>query len=189
MDLTDAIGKRVRRFTGTTDRKQAEGLEAEWELLTFKQQQWDEQPSRTFDELILEYLKETKEKKSHQRDLNAAVHVDAHFSGRELNGSSASDVRAYVERRKKIVKNASVNREQALLSTAINYARREWDRDIPNPVSGRKLKEPEGRARWISRAQGEALMRAAETESNAPHLAVFIRLALHTGCRIRSCWG
>ncbi len=39
------------------------------------------------------------------------------------------------------------------MSTAINYARREWDWDIPNPVAQRMLKEPEGRTRWISRAR------------------------------------
>ncbi len=189
VDLTDASGKRVRRSTGTTDRKEAEGLEAKWKLETFRQQQWDEQPSRTFDELMLAYLQETRDKKSHQRDLNAAVHLHEQFSGMELNGLYARDVRAYVEWRKKSVKHATVNRELGLLSAAINYARREWDWDIPNPVSGRKLKEPEGRARWISRSQSEALIRAANAESNASHLADFIRLALHTGCRKQELLG
>ena len=45
--------------TGTMDIKEAEGLEAKWKLETFRQQKWDEQPSRTFDELMLPYLKET----------------------------------------------------------------------------------------------------------------------------------
>src|SRR3569833_3085828 len=74
-------------------------------------------------------------------------------------------------------------REPCLLSSAINYARREWERDIPNPVSGRKLKEPEGRVRWISRAEAVALLASATREGQAGHLPDFIRLALHTGCR------
>ena len=77
----------------------------------------------------------------------------------------------------------TINRELGLLSSAINYARREWEWDIPNPVSGRKLKEPEGRVRWITRSEADALIQAAGNEPKAPHLADFIRLALNTGCR------
>jgi integrase len=77
----------------------------------------------------------------------------------------------------------------AMLSSAINYARREWEWSIPSPVTGRKLKQPEGRVRWITRSESEALIRAAESEPRAPHLADFIRLALHTGCRKRELLG
>ncbi len=69
------------------------------------------------------------------------------------------------------------------MSAAINYARREWEWDIPNPVAGRMPREPEGRLRWITRAESEALIRAAESEEKAPHLADFIRIAMNTGCR------
>ncbi len=79
--------------------------------------------------------------------------------------------------------NATINRELEVLSSAINYANREWEWQLPNPVQGRKLKESEGRVRWITRAEAVALIGAAETEPKAPHLADFIRLALNTGCR------
>ncbi len=69
------------------------------------------------------------------------------------------------------------------MSAAINYARKEWDWDIPNPAQGRWLREPEGRVRWITREEAEALVSAAASEPKAPHLADFIRLALNTGCR------
>ena len=36
------------------------------------------------------------------------------------------------------------------LTAAINYARSEWDWEIPNPAQGRRQKEPEGRVRWIA---------------------------------------
>ncbi len=76
-----------------------------------------------------------------------------------------------------------------MLSVAINYARREWEWDIPNPVRGRKLKEPEGRVRWITQDEARGLVRAAELETNAHHLPDFIRLALHTGCRKQELLG
>jgi len=54
---------------------------------------------------------------------------------------------------------------------------------VPNPAVGRRLREPEGRLRWLTRAQAAALVAAARTLARAPHLADFVLLALHTGCR------
>jgi len=53
-------------------------------------------------------------------------HLRSYFSGRELAGIKAADVRGYVEhRRAALVCNATINRELCVLSAAINYARRE----------------------------------------------------------------
>lgn len=97
---------------------------------------------------------------------------------------NATAVRAYIAVRTEVgLSNSTINRELSVLSAAINYARREWEWEIQNPVSGRKLREPEGRVRWITRVEAQALIAAAQREPNTPHLADFIRLALHTGCR------
>lgn len=182
---TDASGRRVRRTTGTTDRKEAEALEAKWKLEAFKQQQWGEEPSHTYDELMLAYLKETvNEKRCPENDHYHGKPLYRWFSGRELSTIQAADIRGYIDMRRQEGKSpATINRELSLLSAAINYARREWEWDIPNPVSGRMLKEPEGRVRWISQVEADVLIRAAESEPKAPWLAHFIRLGLHTGCR------
>jgi integrase len=188
--FTDAGGKRIRRSTGTTDRREAEALEAKWKVEAYRSRQWDETPVRTFDELMLDYLKATRDKRSHRRDCDAARHLSAFFRGRDLGALSGQDVRAYVARRKaEEVSNGTVNRELCLLSAAVNFANREWEWQLPNPVSGRKLKEPEGRVRWLTRAEAAALIRMAEQEANAPHLADFIRLALNTGCRKQELLG
>ncbi len=186
VDLTDASGKRVRRSTGTTDRKEAEGLEAKWKLETFKQQQWDEQPSRTFDEVMLPYLNETmhRRRQGEHRVRTIAKPLFRAFTGANLNELRMTDIRSYIRERRSIGRAAStINKEIGLLSAAINYARREWGWDIPNPVAGCRQKEPEGRLRWITREEAERLIRAASRNSRAPHLVDFIRLALHTGCR------
>ena len=184
VSYTDTSGTRVRRSTGTTDRKEAAALEAKWKLEAYRTRQWEEKPARTFDELMLAYLKATQnDKRDPQRDRDAARHLRGHFHGRDLMTLKAIDTRDYIAARRMVVKAATVNRELCLLSSAINYARREWEWDIPNPVSGRKLKEPEGRVRWISRAEAVALLASATREGQAGHLPDFIRLALHTGCR------
>jgi integrase len=45
------------------------------------------------------------------------------------------------------------------------------------------LREPEGRVRWISRAEAQALIAAAGREPKARHLPDVIELALNTGMR------
>ena len=101
-----------------------------------------------------------------------------------MNDLQPMDVREYIALRKSEgLSNATINREIALLSSAINYANREWDWELPNVTKGRKLKECEGRVRWISREQAELLIQTAQNEPKAQHLADFIRLALNTGCR------
>ena len=45
------------------------------------------------------------------------------------------------------------------------------------------MREAEGRDRWLTRAEVEALCRAARVQKFGPMLEDFIRLAVNTGCR------
>lgn len=184
VSFTDPSAKRVRRSTGTTNRKEAAAIEAKWKLDAFEQRYWSKQPERSFEEVVLGFLRENADKRSAHKDRQHTRQLWKSFSGTTMNGLTGADVRAHTARRREDgVSNATINRELEVLSAAINYANREWDWQLPNPVSGRKLKEPEGRVRWITRAEAIALIKAAESEPKAPHLADFIRLALNTGCR------
>jgi len=177
-------GKRVRRSTGTTNGKEAEALEHKWKLEAFRQQHWDEQPARTFDEVILPYLKASRQKRSADNIRLLVKRLRTHFHGHEMDKLAAPDIRAYIaERKQDGVSNATVNRELEVLSAAINYVKREMDWSLPNPVPGRHLEEPEGRVRWLTKGEAAALIRAATAERKAPHLPDFITLALHTGMR------
>lgn len=188
-------GKRTRRSTGTTDRKEAEAIFAKWKLEAHRSRYWEEQPSRTFDELMLIYLEGVgREKRSHERDRYSAKRLYPHFTNRELHTLSGADIRAYIDARRSAgASPGTVNRELGLLSSALNFARRELDWEVPNPAQGRRLREPEGRVRRISPDEAARLIAAAESEPQAPYLADFIRLALNTGCRrdelLRLEWG
>ena len=134
---------------------------------------------------MLAYLKATQQdKRDAERDTTSAKHLREAFSGRELSGLTVADIRSYIEqRRQKGIGPGTVNREVGLLSAAINYAQREWGWKIPNPAARRRLREPEGRVRWIRKAEAAALIRTAGAQYRAAHLPDFIRLALHTGMR------
>lgn len=182
---TDASGKRVRCSTDTTDRREAEALEAKWKVEAHQVKHWNASPGRTFDQLMLKYFKVIQgEKRSTEREVYTLRKLQPFFTGRDLLTLKRSDIRAYIEKRRDDgVKNGTINREIGLLSAAINYARREWDWDIPNNAEGMRQKEPEGKVRSLTLAEARRLIEVAEMSSRSPHLPNFIRLALNTGCR------
>ncbi|WP_238474300.1 site-specific integrase [Pseudomonas cavernicola] len=73
--------------------------------------------------------------------------------------------------------------ELAALSAAINWCNVEYEWALPNPVKGRTMREPEGRVRWLTRAEVESLCRVASKQRNGALLVDFIHLAVNTGCR------
>ena len=147
--------------------------------------QWGVEPEHSFDDLLVRYIKAIwNEIRSPERMKYAVQRLMPYFTGRVMERLRRSDVSAYIEKRKADgVGPATINRELDLLSAAINYARKRWEWDIQNPVAGMSCKVPEGRLRWLSRAEADVLIGEAEKEPKSPHLADFVRLALNTGCR------
>ena len=186
---TDANGSRVQRSTRTTVLKEAKALESRWRSEEWNKQSFDEEPSHTFEELMLMYLTSTKTvKRSFETDRKRAKSLNTYFAGMVVNDLSAQHIREFIDKRRiDGVTDKTINKEMSLLSAAIKYAKREREWDIPNPVEGRRLRESEGRLRWLTREEADALIGAAKAlpQDGHPafHLADFIVLALHTGCR------
>ena len=183
--FTNARGRRTRRSTGTASKKEAEALLAKWKLESYRNQHWDEQPDRTFDELMLLYIRATeKQKRAPTRDISSLKHLYPVFSGRQLSEISTVDLRRYIAQRRMDGAAAStINKEVGLVSTAYNFARREWGWNFQNPAVDCRQREPEGWVRWLTRAQAVALIRSANQVPKAAHLPDLIQLALHTGMR------
>lgn len=140
--------------------------------------------SMTFEDVVGIYMSSVAHR-SKQRDFYSLQRLQPHFGGMLIANLKRADVRAYVQRRVVDgVKPATVNRELKLLSAAINHVRIEHDRaELPNPAQRLGIGESEGRVRWITNVEASALCEAAERHARRPHLVVFIRLALNTGCR------
>ena len=139
----------------------------------------------TFDDAVSFYLAARRHTgQSSERDSYSLERLAAHFSGRRLAELKRVDVRAYVSSRLDAgVSISTVRRELRLLSASINFVRVEHDQhDLPNPVSCLRLASSEPRVRWITREEASRLVQEA-SEARRPHLAMFIRLALNTGCR------
>lgn len=182
---TDASGKPAYRSTETSDSEEAKALEAKWRLEAYQQKQWGVQPEHTFDEMMIAFINAKRDEwRSLERVKYGVQRLQPHFTGIPAERIRRSDVAMYIEKRKADgVAPRTINRELDLLSAAFNYARghREWN--VQNPVTGMSLKEPEGRLRWLSQKEADALIAEAGKEPKSLHLADFIRLALNTGCR------
>jgi len=123
-------------------------------------------------------------KRSHRDDKLHTRQWQVSLQGRDMRTLTPQDIRAHIDRRSEEgVTNATINRELSLLSAAINFYNKEHMEALPNPTKGRKLREPEARIRWLSHEEADRLIAAAQGAQRAPHLADFIVLALHTGCR------
>jgi integrase len=177
-------GQRVRRSTGTTDIGEAKALEAQWRTQAHREQHWDAKAPRTFEEVMVQYLQGSSHLRSIETLKMQTGILRRFFGGREVGGISGQDVKAYIRHRKAEGRAAAtINRELAALSSAINYCNREWDWSLPNPVKGRMLKEPHHRERYLTRAEVGRLVTEARKLRFGDLLGDFIELAVHTGCR------
>jgi len=173
------------------NRKEAEALLSKWKVEVYEEKNWEIPKSVNFEEVMLFFLKETATvKRSHRDDKLHARQWTKSLSGKIMQELYPNDIRLHIERRKNEgVGPATINRELALLSAAINYYNKEKMGNLPNPTRGRKLKEPENRTRWLSYDDATRLIKSARIAYNAPHLVEFIILALHTGCRSGELFG
>ncbi|MDC8803877.1 site-specific integrase [Halomonas pacifica] len=177
-------GKRIRRSTGTTDITEAKALESQWRAQAHREQHWGAKAPRTFEEVMVEYLKGSAHLRSIETLKMQTQTLRGFFGGREVGSITGMDIKAYIRWRREAGRaNATINRELAALSSAINYCNREWDWGMTNPVKGRLLKEPHHRERYLTRAEVGRLISEARALRQGDLLADFIELAVHTGCR------
>ena len=132
---------------------------------------------------MVEYLRVSANHRSADSIRYFVKELRSSFEGRAMEGLRGAHIAAHITRRPaEGVKDSSINRELEVLSAAINHARYHLEWNLPNPVLGRMLKEPEGRVRWISREEAVLLLEAARA-SRSPYLADLIVLALNTGMK------
>ncbi|MEE4332250.1 site-specific integrase [Pseudomonas alliivorans] len=185
ISFTAADGTYVRRSAGTEDYSAAKAIEQEHRGAAWRQKELGVDPPRMFEEVMIEYLDHARQ--TQRSFATTQYRVKAlldHFGGRVMNDLAGKDIREYSSLRMKAGKSAAtVNRELAALSAAINWCAVELEWKLPNPVKGRTLREAESRVRWLTRAEVESLCREARRQRGGDMLEAFIRLAVNTGCR------
>jgi integrase len=141
----------------------------------------------TFDDLMLLYLDQvTPTKRAPERDGFSAKALFPTFTGKRLSAIGAAEVRGYIASRTKAgAAPGTINKETGLMSSALNWARKELEWDVPNPWQSRRQREPNGRNRWLTHEEAEQLLNAAASRKRLryPWLRDFIRLGLYSGLR------
>lgn len=121
--------------------------------------------------------------RSHVQRRRHLDRIAKHFENRKLQTIRRNDVALYAEQRlAQNVTPASINIELAALSAAINYAKRRWEIELNNPVTGLFYPQKPGRLRYLEKHEAAELLAKSKT-LRAIYLPDFIELALNTGAR------
>lgn len=170
-------GRKVRRSTGATNRREAEKIEREWKAEA-------ESDAHTFEEVVAEYL-------GARPNARAAYAIQAlrqHFTGMVMQDLAPADIADYKARRDAAP--STVHKELATLRAALRYCQHERGWPVPaNILKGRMPKLRDRGVRWLTRAEYDALLKAAAKNRRAQWLPDFIALAVRTGLRHRELLG
>jgi len=176
--FTTPNGKRVRRSTGTEDKKAAEEYEARLKQETWRTDRIGDKPSRSWQEAVIRWSRETEDKASHEDDLCHFRWLDGHLGTLKLDQIDIDTIDRVIEARKTEGKsNATVNRSLALIRAIMRRAERRWQW-IDKAPAIELLPEPRQRIRWLTHDEAERLI--AELPE---HLADMVRFSLATGLR------
>ncbi len=176
--LTAPDGTRLRRSTGTTDRKKAEEyhdkLKAElWDLARLKKK-----PQRTWDEAALRWLQEKKHKKSYKDDVFRIRFFTQYLRGKRLDQVNRDMVDGIITRHLARTASTTKDRYVALLRAIFRIAMREWEWIETMPAFKTYARNVKTRVRWLTRAQADRIL--AELPVHQQDLMLF---ALATGLR------
>lgn len=177
-------GRRIRRSTGTSDRKQAAEFENRLRQLAWRRLKLGEK-ERYFEEAALRWLEERDDKKALHSDKTIIRWFRQHLAGvqlSEIDGDVIAELRKAKRSEKKkhggkSVTRHTVNRHMAWLRSMLRAARDEWGwiDSFPKIPMYREIKpEP----RWITRKQFDKLHAALP-----PYLARCAAFAVATGLR------
>ena len=188
-------GKQVRRSLKTREKRIAEQRKAKLELTIHEAQLFGKEPARSFKELMVNYLEAKQSNRGFERLQYACRPLIEYFAGNDVTQLNETHVEQYITWRSQSVADGTIKREVGALSAAFNHAIRKQKWRIENPcLKAERPKEPKGRVRYLTHAEAQRLLQAAESPVNvkgmaltsqykSPVLRDFIELALNTGCR------
>jgi len=178
-------GGRIRRSTGTADRRLAQAILAKLQVQIVEGRFFEtrEEKQRTFAEMVKRYLEEvsvTKAPGSMLRDRQCADHLLPCFGDKLVYQVSSKLLGEYkVKRRAEGAAPATINKELGMVRHLFNVAVREWEWCRENPML-RVSMEPvhNARDRWLTVEEEQDLLCFSP-----PWLRELIIFALNTGMR------
>lgn len=178
IDYTDANGNRIRQSAKTKDKKQAQELHDKLKAESWRVAKLGDKPTYTWQQAVVRYTQEQREKKSLVTDLYHIKWLDSYLGNKSLTDINKTLI-DYIksEKLKTGASNATVNRVLATIKKILNAAYKEWEW-LDHVPHFKMLTEPKERVRFLEHEEAERLL--AELPE---HLNAMVKFALATGLR------
>lgn len=178
VDVVSPSGERIRRSAGTGSKALAQEYHDKLKAELWRIAKLGERPSRTWNDVVVRWLKEQSHKATLDDDKAHLRWLDQHLGGKPLEAINRALVDRITQARiDEGVSNATVNRMLEVLRAILRRCVNQWEWLDRAPFV-RMLKEPTRRIRFLSRDEAARLL------SELPaHLADMAAFSLATGLR------
>lgn len=179
-------GGQVKQSSGTTSKRKATQIELE------ARNQADNIKKGTIEHLaesvLLTYLEDTPNKKSHDRDLFSVANLSMYFTGKTIQSLES---RHYAEYRRQRYNGEigkpsgewTVRKELLLLSRSINHCKSEYGWSLPNTVKGNLPSPPPASTDWFTVDEITLLLTTAQASKRNRTFIDWLEVSLNTGMR------
>lgn len=174
ISYTDASGKRVRRSAGTED--YADAKAEEQRLRSANHVTRKRSGGIGVADVLLEYLQ--RDNRLDARTQSKARPLAKALGAMQVAAVDLTTIHKYVDWRRQTVSDSTIKRELTVMGAAISEYNRRHGTELPNQARSIRLREPEGRVRWITRDEADRLIASASQE-----VADYIAISLYTGMR------
>ena len=170
-------GQRIRRSTGTEDKKEAQEYHDRLKAELWRVHKLGDKQRRTWQEAAVRWLKDTEHKADRLKDVGKLKWLDQFLQDRYLDEIDRDLIDHIASVKKAEASPSTANRYLALIRAVLRMARDEWDwvEKIPKV---RLYPEPKKRVRWLTREEAARLLNQLP-----PHLSDMAEFTLATGLR------
>lgn len=166
IDIVAPDGSRVRRSTGTTDRRKAQEYHDKLKHELWEVSRLNKKPVRLFEEAVILFLKDAKEQKNFTTKQSRAEYFLSKFGGYDLNSITGEMIAKSLPEINintgKKVSSATKNRYRADIMRMLSLAYKlDWMDSIPYVP---RFKEPKVRVSWITKEKANLLIHHLKLE-------------------------
>jgi integrase len=182
-------GRRIRRSAQTGNKKQAQELHDRLKAELWREEHLDELPDHTWEEAIKRFLSEESGRPGLWHDAQMLDWLTPRLQGKDLTEITGDLIATLLEERANVIVNhktgrktspSTINRHSAILGKILRKAQRwGWLKVVPDIA---KRREPNGRVRYLSGEEHQALIAALPEPWKA-----CARFTLATGLREDNC--
>ena len=182
-------GRRIRRSAQTSNKKQAQELHDRVKAELWREEHLDDLPSHTWEEAVKRFMSEEDGRPGLWHDAQMLDWLTPRLQGKDLEDIDSDLISEILTERSQVIVNAktgrktspsTINRHSAILGKLLRRAKRwGWLKEAPDIA---KRHEPNGRVRFLSAEEHEALIKALPEPWKA-----CARFTLATGLREDNC--